>query len=82
MMITPEASRVECYSGYTYAQDPRAFIWRGQRHTVTHVERRWRAPAGPAFRVRTAGGHRFSLAYDESAAAWTIQPVGEHSLSK
>jgi hypothetical protein len=49
---------------------------------VAHVERRWRTPAGPVFCVRTADGHRFTLAYDETADAWDIQPVSEHSPSK
>jgi hypothetical protein len=43
--------RVECYSGYTYAQEPRAFDWQGQRYQVRHIAKRWRIPAGPAFRV-------------------------------
>ncbi len=79
MMIVPGANRVECYSGYTYAQEPRSFIWQGQRHTVTYIERRWRTPAGPAFRIRTTGGHHFTLAYRETADVWDIQPLGEHS---
>ena len=81
-MAGSETNGVECYSGHTYAQEPRAFTWRGQRHTVAHVERRWRTPAGPVFRVRAASGHRFTLAYDETAGAWDIQPVSEHSSSE
>ena len=23
--------QVECYSGHTYAQEPRAFVWQGRR---------------------------------------------------
>jgi hypothetical protein len=67
-------ARVECYSGYTYAQEPRAFVWQGERHTVARVERRWRTPDGPAFRVHTADGRRFILAYDETADVWKIRP--------
>ena len=43
--------QVECYSGHTYAQEPRAFEWRGQRYEVVRVVKRWRTPTGPAFRV-------------------------------
>jgi hypothetical protein len=43
--------QVECYSGYTYAQEPRAFTWRGQRYEVERVIKRWRTPQGPGFRV-------------------------------
>lgn len=47
--------QVECYSGYTYAQDPRAFNWRGQRYEVKRVVKRWHTPQGPGFRVEVAG---------------------------
>lgn len=66
--------QVECYSGHTYAQEPRAFVWQGQRHEVAAIERAWRTPAGPVFRVRTAEGWRFELAYDEAADRWMVYP--------
>jgi len=81
-MTEPEAGGVECYAGYRYPERPRAFVWEGERVEIEAVERRWRTPAGPAFRIRTAGGHRFTLAYDETADAWDIQPLGEHSPSE
>ena len=46
--------QVECYSGYTYAQEPRAFEWGGQRYEVQRLVKRWRTPAGPAFRVKVS----------------------------
>jgi hypothetical protein len=46
---------VECYSGHTYAQEPRAFEWEGLRYNVERVVKRWRTPAGPCFRVEVAG---------------------------
>lgn len=63
---------VECYSGYTYAQEPRAFIWQGQRHEVAEIEHRWREPLGPVFRLRTADGQRWQLAYDETQDTWNL----------
>ncbi len=63
---------VECYSGYTYAQEPRAFVWQGQRHIVQKVERFWRTPQGPGFRVRTEDGRLFELTYDEQADIWSL----------
>ena len=62
---------VECYSGHTYAQEPRAFVWRGQRHVVQAVERAWRGPEGPHFLVRTEEGGSFELAYDEAEDMWS-----------
>ena len=68
-----EDDRVICYSGHTYAQEPRAVIWQGQRLPVREVEARWRTPAGPAFWVRTASGARFALSYDDQAGRWSIE---------
>ena len=66
---------VECYAGYSYPERPRAFLWEGERMAVEEVERSWRTPAGPVFCVRTAGGRRFTLAYDEAADSWDIRLV-------
>ena len=67
---------VECYSGHTYAQEPRAFTWRGRRYVVQAVERTWRTPQGPHFLVKTEDGHTCELAYDEVRDAWSSQEVG------
>ena len=56
-----QGNNVECYSGHTYAQEPRAVIWQGERLPVRGIEALWRTPAGPAFRVRTGSGARFAL---------------------
>ena len=66
---------VECYSGHTYAQEPRAFVWHGQRHVIQAVERAWRAPEGLHFLVRTEEGRFFELAYDEAEDVWSVQAV-------
>ncbi|MEJ2560866.1 MAG: hypothetical protein P8186_32525 [Anaerolineae bacterium] len=50
-----ETVEVECYSGYTYAQEPRAVEWKGQRYEVKRIVKRWRTPQGPHFRVEVAG---------------------------
>ncbi len=42
---------VEAYAGYRYGERPRAFTWRGQRHIVLAVQRRWRSPRGLGFIV-------------------------------
>jgi len=64
---------VECYSGHTYAQEPRAVVTQsGQRFPVAQVEERWRTPSGPVFRVRTQTGDRLDLAYIESDGRWTV----------
>jgi hypothetical protein len=73
---------VECYASTRYPERPRAFLWEGERLEVAEVERRWRTPTGPAFRVRAVDGRVFTLAYDEAADAWDVQPsslVGDRS---
>jgi len=76
-----ELDRVECYSGYTYAQEPRAVVWRGRRFEVDRIEQRWRTPEGPAFRVATVPGAEFDLLYSEGADRWTIRPAYEEDES-
>jgi hypothetical protein len=66
---------VECYASARYPERPRAFMWKGERLEVAEVERRWRTPAGPAFRVRVVDGRTFTLTYDEAADIWDIQPI-------
>lgn len=71
-MTELDTGQVECYSGHTYAQEPRAIIWQGRRYPVAQVERRWRSPEGPAFWVSTETGEQFQLHYHETARRWAI----------
>jgi hypothetical protein len=64
---------VECYAGSGYPERPRAFRWEGERLEVVDVERRYRSPRGPRFRVRTSDGRRFSLFYDEALDRWDVR---------
>ncbi|MCR4407394.1 MAG: DUF6504 family protein [Anaerolineae bacterium] len=68
-----EPVEVECYSGHTYAQRPRAFTWRGQRYQVEAVERTWRTPQGLHFRVRTPEDSVFELVYNEHEDVWFLE---------
>lgn len=76
-MSEASAGRVECYSGHTYAQEPRVVVWQGRRFAVVQIEQRWRAPEGPAFLVETEADARFKLSYNEREDTWTIQPLGD-----
>ncbi len=62
---------VECYSGHTYAQTPRAIVWRGLQ-VVSRVEQGWRTPEGPAFRVRLEDGAVVDLQYVEARDEWLL----------
>ena len=70
--MQPEWIDVHCYSGHTYAQEPRSFVWRGQEYAVESIERAWREPAGPRWRVRSAAG-TVTLGYDEAEDAWWLE---------
>lgn len=70
-------STAECYSGDTYAQEPRVVVWEGKRLPVVSVERRWRTPEGPAFRVVTELDGVFDLLYVEADDWWRVQPYVE-----
>jgi hypothetical protein len=71
-MTELDIGQVECYSGHTYAQEPRAIVWQGRRHSVVQIERRWQSPEGPAFCVSTETGIRFQLHYHQVAHRWAI----------
>jgi hypothetical protein len=76
-MTEPDAGRVECYSGHTYAQEPKTVIWGECRYPVVQIQQRWRTPEGPAFFVVTETGMWFELHYHEIEARWTIRPLSE-----
>lgn len=63
---------VRCYAGAGYPERPRAFLWEQRWLEVEEVEARWRTPVGPAFRVRTADGQRFTLTYHPASDIWVI----------
>lgn len=64
--------RVECYSGYQYAEEPRAVVHADGRAEVVSVLQRWREPRGPAFRVRLSDESEVVLLYDEGLDQWFI----------
>ncbi len=65
--------QVECYSGHTYAQEPRAVILHGHRYPVSAVLERWRTPRGPAFSVETETGERLEVHYAELDDTWRVR---------
>ena len=72
-MTDPGADHVECFSGHTYAQEPRALVWQGGRYRVARIEGRWRTPEGPAFRVTADPEGVFELLYHELEDCWSIR---------
>ena len=58
------AVHVQCYSSYTYAQEPRALEWGGGRFEVVRIVKRWRTPDGPVFRVEVAAAESPSISHN------------------
>ena len=67
------ALEVECYSGYTFAKRPTAFIWLGKRYQIERVLKQWRSPLGPCFQVVTSDGEQFEVIYNEPKDEWSAK---------
>lgn len=65
---------VECHSGFTYADRPKALIWQGIRRDIAEVLHSWHVPAGKQFRVRCTDGSVFLLTFTVIDGEWQIEP--------
>lgn len=63
---------VTCYSGYTYAERPEYFIYRGITHRVQQVAKQWREPGERHFLVCDEENKLFELCYNESKDEWSL----------
>ena len=66
---------VECRSDSEYAERPLALTWNGQRMEIAEILATWRGPGEKGFRIKTANGAAFELAYHEIADRWQVQPI-------
>ncbi len=66
---------VECRSDSEYAERPLALTWEGHRMEIAEIVSSWRGPGEKGFRIKTADGMAFDLAYREIPDEWIIQPV-------
>ena len=62
--------KVECHSGYTYAEKPVAFEWEGSRLEITSILSEALTPEGKRFRVRVKDNREFELFYAEKQDIW------------
>jgi hypothetical protein len=69
--------RVETYSSFAYAVEPRAFEYGGMKHRVEIITRTWRTPGQIHFYVRDEHDQFFGLTYDEPNDEWSIRTFGE-----
>jgi hypothetical protein len=64
--------QVWCRSEFTYATQPVAFEWQGNRLMIRQVVSAWHSPTGRCFRVLTSDGRFFSLDYYETDDHWQV----------
>jgi hypothetical protein len=64
--------KVKCYSGQTYAERPRSFIWQGVEYEVEEIEKQWLEPGERHFQVRTRDNKLFQLCYNETQDRWSL----------
>ena len=64
---------VNCYSGHTYAEEPRSFRWKGIEYEVDEIERAWQEPGERHFQVRTRDNKLFKLCYNEVEGEWSLE---------
>jgi hypothetical protein len=67
-----ENLKVKCYSGHTYAEEPRSFKWEGIEYEVEEIEKGWIEPGQRCFRVKTRDNKRFRLCYNEAKDQWSL----------
>ena len=63
--------KVNCYSGHTYAEEPRSFQWQGIEYEIEEIERAWLEPGERHFQARTRDNKRFRLCYNETKREWS-----------
>jgi len=63
--------QVQCYSSYTYAQEPQSFIWQEKHYKIEEIEKAWQEPGKRLFKVITDNKKQFELCYNEVADQWS-----------
>ena len=64
--------KVNCYSGHTYAERPKSFLWHGIEYEVEEIERAWQEPGEKHFQIRTSENKLFNLCYNETKDYWSL----------
>jgi hypothetical protein len=71
-MVERIKALVECYSGARYGERPLALFWEGKRYEIAGIQRQWRLPEGPCYRVITQEEEKFDLIYLQVEDEWRI----------
>ena len=67
--------KVNCYSGHTYAERPRSFLWEGVEYEVEEIEKEWLEPGERHFLVRTTDNKLLRLCYNETGRDWSLSEL-------
>ncbi len=65
-----QLTKVKCYSGYTYPQEPKSFLWQGEEYKVFSIEKEWQEPGRKFFKIRTKDERVFELCYNQIEDQW------------
>jgi hypothetical protein len=65
--------KVECHSGFTYAERPVAVEMDGKRLEIIEIISQSRTPMGRKFIVRFKDGTEVELDYDDNKDEWEIR---------
>ncbi len=68
-------TEVKCYSGYTYAQEPRSFVWEGKELEIKSVQKAWQEPGKRLFRAVAQDGKLYELCYNEADDRWSATEI-------
>jgi hypothetical protein len=66
---------VECHSGYTYADRPKAMYLNHAWHKVKEIITEWQTPEGKHFRLITKDENSYELIYDIANDRWTCHQL-------
>ncbi|MDP2949465.1 MAG: hypothetical protein Q8P22_07995 [Chloroflexota bacterium] len=69
--------QVDAYAGATYPEEPRAFMWQGQRVELARVEAQWREPGKSMWLVVDTAGGRFRMSYEVERGEWQVSKLGQ-----
>jgi len=70
--VVKDYLKVNCYSGYTYAERPASFLWQDIEYKVQEIEKAWQEPGERHFQLRTQDNKLFQLCYNETQRQWSL----------
>lgn len=63
---------VKCYSGHTYAEEPRSFTCQDLEYEIEEIVKSWQEPGERHFLIRTGGNKSCQICYNERNKRWYL----------